>query len=35
MNDINILQEMIENSESHLINMIIRKTATVWDIQSY
>ncbi len=35
MNDINILHEMIENSESHLINMIVHKTATVQDIQSY
>jgi len=29
MNDINILQEMIENSEFHLIDMIVCKTATV------
>ncbi len=29
MNDINVLQEMIENSEFHLIDMIVCKTATV------
>ena len=35
MNDINVLQEMIENSESHVIDMIIHKTVTVQNIQSY
>ncbi len=29
MNDINVLQEMIKNSEFHLTDMIICKTVTV------
>ncbi len=35
MNDINIIQEIIENSEFRLTDMIIHKTATVQDTQSY